>query len=188
MLQTPTYKLQDEVIVHDKHFRIKITSEEIQQRVRELAERISDDYRDKNPLFIGVLTGAAIFTVDLIMNIPYNCELSFLRVNSYLGTDSTGMVNSVIGLKEDITNRHVLIVEDIIDTGITAGHLIDDLRQKNPASLKIATALFKPKALKRNLTPDYVGFEVEPEFVIGYGLDYNGHGRNLKDIYVLKQE
>lgn len=175
-----------EVIVKDKCFTRTITSETIQQRVAELAAKVNSDYQHKKPVFIGVLTGSVFFAVDLLKNISVDCEVSFIRVASYQGINSTGEVTNIIGLKEDIKDRDVLIIEDIIDTGNTVSYLIKELSQKKPASIKIATALFKPKALLHEIKPHYIGFEIEPDFVVGYGLDYDGFGRNLNDIYVLK--
>lgn len=176
-----------EVIVKDKHFVIKIDSGTIRKRVSELAERLNEDYRGKKPIFVGVLTGAAVFAVDLFTKMDLDCELTFMRVSSYhSGITSSGEVKQVLGLKENIEGRHVVVIEDIVDTGITASYLVEELKKLKPASLKMATALFKPAALKTPVKPDYVGFEIDPEFVVGYGLDYDGYGRNLNDIYVLK--
>jgi hypoxanthine phosphoribosyltransferase len=175
------------VTLKDKQFIVSIPSAVIQQRVAELGQQINREYQGKKPLIVGVLTGAAMFTVDLFKQFDMDCELTFIRVSSYNGgLSSSGQVSSVIGLKEQIEGRHVLVVEDIVDTGETAVHLMKELGSKNPASLKLATALFKPVALKHEVAPDYVGFEVAPDFLVGYGLDYDGLGRNLNDIYVLK--
>jgi len=175
------------VTIKDKHFVIKITAGDIQKRVGELASEINKDYSGKNPIIVGVLTGAAMFTIDLFKQLEDECELTFIRVSSYNGgLTSSGNVANVVGLKENIEGRHVLLVEDIIDTGHTAMHLFSELKKLKPASLKIATALYKPAAMQHELKPDYTGFEVDPEFLVGYGLDYDGLGRNLNDIYVLK--
>ncbi|MDQ3050471.1 MAG: hypoxanthine phosphoribosyltransferase [Bacteroidota bacterium] len=176
-----------EVTIKDKTFTVSITSATIQNRIKELAVSINTDYKGKSPIVVGVLNGAVLFTVDLFKQLEMECELSFIRVSSYNGgLTTTGQVASVLGLKENIEGRHVLLVEDIIDTGVTAKHLFEELQKLKPASLKIATALFKPAALKHPFTPDYIGFEVAPDFLVGYGLDYDGIGRNLNDIYVLK--
>lgn len=175
------------VKIKDKEFIIKIASATIQDRVKTLAAQINHDYEGKMPVIVGVLNGAVLFTCDLFKNLNMECELTFLRVSSYHGgLTSSGEVSRVIGLKENIEGRHVLMIEDIVDSGETAMHLFSELQKYNPASLKLATALFKPAALKYDLTPDYVGFEVENDFLVGYGLDYDGLGRNLNDIYVLK--
>lgn len=174
------------VKVHDKEFETFITSEAIQKRVAELGAILNIEYNNKRPLFIGVLNGALIFMADLIKNITVECEMSFIKVSSYSGLSSTGNVKNLIGLSESIKDRHVIVVEDIIDTGDTAVYIIEELKKQQPASLKFATILFKPAALKRDIKPDYVGFEIPPDFVVGYGLDYDGLGRNLNDIYKLK--
>lgn len=175
-----------DVKVHDKTFTPFITADRIQVRVAELGAEIDRDYAGKKPLLIGVLNGSVIFMADLLRNIKSSCEIGFIRVSSYHGTETTGHVKSVMGLNEDLSGRDIIIVEDIIDTGDTAVYLIDEIKKKNPASVKFATILFKPAALRQNVKPDYVGFEIPPAFVVGYGLDYDGLGRNLADIYQLK--
>jgi hypoxanthine phosphoribosyltransferase len=175
-----------EVTIHDKTFVPFISASKIQARIKELGSLIDHDYSDKRPLLIGVLNGSAIFMADLLRNINEACEIAFIRVSSYEGTNSTGKVKSMMGLEDSIHGRHVILVEDIIDTGDTAKYLIEELTAKNPASLRFATILFKPTALKHEINPDYVGFEIPPAFVVGYGLDYDGLGRNLPDIYQLK--
>jgi hypoxanthine phosphoribosyltransferase len=175
-----------DVQVHDKIFTPFITAAQIQQRVAEMGALINTEYAGKKPLLIGVLNGSVIFMADLLRHIHSACEIGFIRVSSYQGTSSSGAVKNVMGLNDDLTGRDVIIVEDIIDTGDTAVYLIEEIRKKNPASLKFATILFKPAALKHDLQPDYVGFEIPPAFVVGYGLDYDGLGRNLADIYQLK--
>lgn len=176
-----------EVTIKDKTFTVSITSQTIQERITQLSKIINNDYKGKTPIILGVLNGAVMFVVDLFKQLEMECELSFIRVSSYnSGMTSSGKISSVIGLKENINGRHVLVVEDIVDTGETVRHLFEELQQLKPASLKLATALFKPQALKHPLKPDYIGFEVAPDFLVGYGLDYDGIGRNLNDIYVLK--
>ena len=175
-----------DVQVHDKIFTPFITAAQIQQRVAEMGALSNTEYAGKKPLLIGVLNGSVIFMADLLRHIHSACEIGFIRVSSYQGTSSSGAVKNVMGLNDDLTGRDVIIVEDIIDTGDTAVYLIEEIRKKNPASLKFATILFKPAALKHDLQPDYVGFEIPPAFVVGYGLDYDGLGRNLADIYQLK--
>ncbi|MFI5218434.1 MAG: hypoxanthine phosphoribosyltransferase [Bacteroidia bacterium] len=177
----------ESIKIKDKEFRVLISANEIQQRVKSIAEKINHDYNGKQPLFLGVLNGAFLFMADLFKSISLECEISFIRVSSYNGTASSGNIKNVIGLNENISGRDVIVVEDIVDTGDTAKYLFDELKKHNPASVKLATFLFKPKALKQNIKPpDYAGFEIDPAFVVGYGLDYDGFGRNLNDIYVLK--
>jgi len=178
--------LMTDVQVHDKIFSTFISAQKIQTRVAEMGAEIDRDYKGKNPLLIGVLNGSVIFMADLLRNIKTPCEIGFIRVSSYEGTSSSGKVKNVMGLEDDIQNRDVIIVEDIIDTGDTAVYLIDEIKKKNPASIRFATILLKPDALRHKLNCEYVGFEIPPAFVVGYGLDYDGWGRNLADIYQLK--
>jgi len=175
------------VKIKDKEFTVLISAEKIQERVSDIAGQINNDYRNKTPLFIGVLNGAFLFTADLFKKIDLTCELSFVRVSSYSGTSSTGTVRNLIGLNEDLKDRDIIVIEDIVDTGDTMVYLLDELKKHSPASVRLATAVFKPKALRHPIRPDYVGFELPPAFIVGYGLDYDGIGRNLNDIYVLKE-
>ncbi|MFB0908256.1 MAG: hypoxanthine phosphoribosyltransferase [Spirosomataceae bacterium] len=173
--------------VKDKYFKTLIPSQDIQARVVEIANLLNADYADKNPLLIGVLNGSFIFLSDLFKCINIDCEVTFMRVSSYENLRSTGKVTQIIGLKEDIADRHVLIVEDIVDTGQTLVNVKEQLVKMKPASLKVVTLLNKPDAMLKPLPLDYVGFKIENNFVIGYGLDYDGHGRNLTDICVLSE-
>ena len=166
-------------------FEPYITRERIQARIEELAREITAEFAGKKPLFLCVLNGAAPFASELFLNVETDAEITFIRLKSYEGTSSTGTVKEVMGLTEDIAGRPVIVVEDIVDTGNTIRRLVDDLEARNPAQVKIATLLFKPESLRCDVTPDYVGFEIPPNFIIGYGLDLDGLARNLKDIYVL---
>lgn len=170
----------------DKEFIVMIAAEKIQLRVKDIAAEINTQYNGKQPLFLGVLNGAFLFMADLFKNINLQCEISFIKVTSYSGTASSGQVKNLIGLNENISGRDIIVVEDIVDTGDTMKYLLDELKKQNPASVKLATILFKPEALRQDVKPDYVGFKIPPAFVVGYGLDYDGLGRNLNDIYVLK--
>lgn len=167
-------------------FEPYITREEIDARIKDLGKQITNDCAGKLPLFLCVLNGAFPFASDLIRSVDMDAEISFIRLKSYSGTQSTGTVKEVLGLNEDIKGRTVIVVEDIIDTGHTIHKLINDLKAKEPAELKIATLLFKPEALVRDVKPDYVAFEIPKKFIIGFGLDLDGLARNLNDIYVLK--
>lgn len=169
-------------------FRPFITSDSIKEQVSKLGKRISADYAGEYPLLICVLNGAAPFAVDLFRALDIDAEITFIRLKSYEGTDSTGVVKQVMGLTENLEGRHVIIVEDIIDTGCTMQRLNADILAMKPASVRIATLLFKPEALKVQVSPDYVGFEIPKKFIIGYGLDIDGMARNLNDIYVLDDE
>lgn len=165
-----------------------ITNDTIQGRISELAQEINKDYAGKRPLFLCVLTGAFPFAADLFRAIDIDAEISFIRLKSYEGTSTTGKVKEVMGLTEDLQGRDVIIVEDIVDTGTTITKLIEDLKAKGTASIKVATLLFKPESVKFDLKPDYVGFPIPSKFIIGFGLDLDGLARNLRDIYVLEED
>lgn len=169
-------------------FEPYITGEQISKRIEEIAQDIKRDCAGKNPLFICVLNGAFPFAADLFRACEeIDAEITFIRLKSYEGTGSTGVVKEIIGLKEDIKGRTVIVVEDIVDTGNTIERLISDLKAKEPEQVKVATLLFKPEALVKDVKPDYVGFPIPKKFIIGFGLDLNGKARNLRDIYMLKE-
>jgi len=170
----------------DKVFTIAISSSEIQDRIHRLAEEISNEYADKCPVILGVMNGVYRFAADLTRHFDFECRVDFLKVSSYEGTASSGKVKSQAGLREDIQGRDVLILEDIVDTGTTISHLLPILAEFKPKTLKIATLLFKPDAYRKSHNIDFVAFEIPDNFVVGYGLDYNGMGRNLNSIYQLK--
>ena len=166
-----------------------VTSEEIQDKVCELGERITEDYQGEDLLLVGILRGAVVFLSDLMRHLELSCEIDFMDISSYgSGTSSSGVVRILKDLEEDITDRHVLIVEDIIDTGLTLSYLLRSLLARNPASLEICALLSKPSRRRVDLEVKYLGFEVPDEFVVGYGLDYAGAYRNLPDICILKPE
>ena len=168
---------------------VLITSKEIDDKVREIGARITEDYKGEKPLLIGILRGAVVIMSDLMRHIDLQCELDFMDISSYgTGTSSSGVVRILKDLEEDITDRHVLIVEDIIDTGLTLSYLLRSLQARKPASLEICALLSKPSRRRADLDVRYLGFEVPDEFVVGYGLDYAGAYRNLPDICVLKPE
>jgi len=168
---------------------VLIPSSDIQEKVRELGERITEDYRGERPLLVGVLRGAVIVLGDLMRKIDLPCEIDFMDISSYgTGTSSSGVVRILKDLEEDITGRHVLVVEDIIDTGLTLSYLLRSLQARKPASLEVFALLSKPSRRRVELDVKYLGFEVPDEFVVGYGLDFAGAYRNLPDICVLKPE
>jgi hypoxanthine phosphoribosyltransferase len=172
----------------DKEFGVSLDSEEIQKIIKQIAEKINMDYNDKErPLFISILNGSFMFTADLLKQIDFNCEITFLKLSSYLGTSTTGSVKELIGINENIQGRHVIVLEDIVDTGITLEQIVLELNKQKPADIRIATFLFKPAAYKKDIKINYVGKEIPNDFIIGYGLDYDGLGRNLPDIYTLIQ-
>ena len=178
----------EQITIGSKQFIPYLREETILQRVAALAETINKDYQDKDPLFIGILNGSFMFASDLLKKITIPCELSFIRVSSYEGIESSGAVKQVLGLQENIFNKHVVILEDIVDSGLTMEQVLAHLQERGPRSLEVATLLLKPECLERDLKLPYVGFEIPDKFVVGYGLDYDGQGRNLKDIYQLAEE
>lgn len=172
--------------VRDLEFETYISYQSIQERIREIADRINTDYAGKSPLFIGILNGVFMFAADLMKGINLDAEISFVKLSSYQDTQTTGDIKELIGLKESIEDLDIVIIEDIIDTGETIAHVIKKLQQLGPRSVEIATLLLKPDIFNKNIPLKYVGFKIPHKFVVGYGLDYNGHGRNLKDIYQIK--
>ena len=169
--------------VHDKQFETYLSNEVIQEQVKRIAEQINKDYAGKRPLFIAILNGSFMFASDIFKQLSLEAEICFIKLASYKGMRSSGRVVSTIGLEEDIFGKDVIIVEDIVDTGKTLHHFLPKLLHQQPKSLKIATLLHKPEATEFPLTLDYVGFSIPNKFVVGYGLDYSGLGRNLKEIY-----
>jgi hypoxanthine phosphoribosyltransferase len=169
--------------VHDRLFETFLSEEMIQAKVAQLAQQINHDYEGKKPLFIAILNGAFMFAADLFKHLTIDAEICFIKLVSYKGMRSSGHVTTAIGLDQDLYNRDVVLVEDIVDTGKTLGLFIPKLQHQHPASLKIAALLHKPEATKHALDLNYVGFTIPDKFVVGYGLDYDGLGRNLKEIY-----
>ena len=172
----------------DKEFELTLPSGKIQTRVEELASEISNDLKDLNPVFLGILNGSFMFAADLLKKLSFDARITFLKLVSYKGTTSSGKVTQLIGFSQDIKNLHVVILEDIVDTGTTIDTIISQLNGYQPASIRVATLLYKPEACKEEIKPDYIGFTVPDEFVIGYGLDYMGYGRKYEDIYTLVTE
>lgn len=173
------------VKIKDKTFRTFIPEEQIAERVKAVAERINEDLADKNPLFLAVLNGSFIFAADLMRNITIPCEISFVKLASYQGTTSTGVIKEVIGLNEDLSGRTVVILEDIVDTGFTIKRMIETLGTRSPESVHVCTLLLKPGKLQVPLNIEYAAMEIPNDFIVGYGLDYDQQGRNLRDIYTL---
>jgi len=171
--------------IKDKQFTISIPSEVIQREIKRVADEINRDLAGKNPLFLSVLNGAFMFTADLMKLIDIPCEVSFVKLASYQGISSTGQIKEVIGINEDISDRTLVIIEDIVDTGLTMQRLLDTLGTRGPRDIKIATLLLKPDKLQVNLSIDYVAMSIPNDFIVGYGLDYDGCGRNYPDIYTI---
>jgi hypoxanthine phosphoribosyltransferase len=177
----------DRITLKDKTFTINIPQAKIQQRIAEMAQEINSDLKGASPVFLCVLNGAFLFASDIFRRINIECEISFLRVSSYEGTKSSGTVKSLVGVSDNLKDRVVVILEDIVDTGDTAVYLLDELKKHQPREVRFASLLFKPNALRQELKLDYIGFEVPNDFLVGYGLDYDGLGRNLQDIYKLAE-
>ena len=175
----------EQVQILDRVFTISLHSDEINKHIKRVAEQINRDLEGKNPIFMSVLNGSFMFTADLMKHITIPCEVSFVKLASYQGVASTGTIKEVIGINEDLSNRTVVIVEDIVDTGLTMQRLLESVGTRMPKDIYIATLLLKPDKLKVNLKIDYVAFEIPNDFIVGYGLDYEGYGRNLPNIYTV---
>ena len=178
----------DKIRVKDKTFAVSIPEAEIKAQVRRVAADITRDMEGKDPLFLPVLNGAFMFAADLLREITIPCEVSFIKLASYQGMHSSGSVREVIGLASDITGRHVVIVEDIIDTGLSMAHMIETLEKHNPASISVCSLLVKPEALRVKVPIDYCCLEIPNDYIVGYGLDYDGFGRNTKNIYTITED
>ena len=177
--------------VLDKKFLISIKSIEIQKAISDIANKMNSDLKGKEVIFVCILNGAFMFASDLLKKIKFNCQISFLKLASYEGTSSSGNVKKLIGINEgtndNYRNKTIVIIEDIVDSGITIESIINQLSEYQPEEIKIATLLFKPNAYKQNFEIDYVGIKIPNDFIIGFGLDYNGFGRNLNQIYTLTE-
>ncbi|GAB4149072.1 MAG: hypoxanthine phosphoribosyltransferase [Bacteroidia bacterium] len=180
--------MDESIRLGDKTFVPYLQADVINDAVVRVADQINFDLSGQKPLFLVVLNGAFIFAADLLRNIRLECEISCVKFSSYHGTTSTGVVNELIGLKEDIAGRTVVIIEDIVDSGNTIVKIVDLLKSKHAGDIRIATLLYKPQAYNKNQHIHYRGLEIPNDFIVGYGLDYDGLGRNLKDIFVIKSE
>ena len=169
--------------IHDREFVKSISREEIDKEIKRVAAQINHDYAGKRPLFLGVLNGSFMFVADLLKNIELECEISFVKLSSYQGTETTGQVREVIGLSESLEGRDVIILEDIVDTGHTMHKMMQSLKNSNPASVEIASLFVKPARMQVPVDVKYALFTIPDRFIVGYGLDYDGFGRNLPDVY-----
>jgi hypoxanthine phosphoribosyltransferase len=174
-----------EIRIHDRMFRELITEEAIQKRTAEIAMLINRDFNGKDIVFLGILNGAFLFAADLFRRIHIQARISFVKLASYEGIGSSGTIKELIGWNEEIRNKTIIVIEDIVDTGNTLERIVDELLIRKVSDVKVATLLFKPAAYLKNIPLDYTGFEIPDEYVVGYGLDYNGYGRNLPSVYVL---
>lgn len=173
--------------IKGKKFALMLSSTVLQSRVNELAERINIDFKDKTPVVIVVLNGAYVFATDLLRKLELELEIAFVKFVSYEGLATTGTVDEVIGLDKNIHDRDVLVIEDIVDTGLTMNEILRLLKSHHPASIATATLLYKPESIKKEVKLQYIGFEIPSDFVVGYGLDFDGFGRNLPEIYKLEE-
>lgn len=183
--QNIVYLEMAQITIKDKTFKTSIPEAEILKRIQVVADRINQDMKDKNPLLLAVLNGSFIFAADLMRMLTIPCEISFVKLASYQGTTSTGTIKEVLGINEDLTNRTVIIVEDIVETGLTMKRMIETLGTRNPESIHICSLLVKPERLQVPLEIDYAVMEIPNDFILGYGLDYDHQGRNLRDIYTI---
>ena len=174
---------KENIRIKDKEFKPYLPAQELDRIIGELADRINRDYAGKSPILLTMLNGAFMFAADLVKKITIECRISMVKVSSYQGMQSTNRVQDLIGLQESIENEDILIIEDIVDTGVTMEHVLDMLKDKKPKSVAICSLLFKPDKFTKNYKVDYIGKSIPNEFVVGYGFDYDGYGRNLPDIY-----
>ena len=179
--------IMKQVKLADKSFQLYIDSKKINLAIDEVAKKINEDYKGKCPLFLCVLNGSFLFAADLLKRFKGECEVSFVKISSYDGTSSSGELRKLIGLNEKIEGRDVIVVEDIVDTGFTLEGVYEQLKSHKPKTIKTATLLFKPNAYQKDIEINYSALSVGNEFLVGFGLDYNGLGRNLEDIYIIKE-
>ena len=178
----------DKIQLLDRKFKTMIPAEEIDAAVQRVADKLNERYKGKTPIFLGVLSGAFLFLSDLVRKTTFDCRLAFVKISSYDGTQSTGTVKQHLGIDFDIEGKDIIIIEDIVETGHSMNYLLDYLKERNPASISICTLFFKPEKFLYEYNIDYVAMPIGNEFIVGYGLDYNQIGRNLKDIYVLDED
>ena len=175
------------VRLKDKSFQLFIDSKELNDSIESLSNKINQDYSDREPIFLCVLNGAFVFAAELIKRFNHECQVSFVKLSSYQGVQSSGTIHSLIGLNEDIKEKDVIIVEDIVDTGQTIANIVENILNKNPRSIEVATLLYKPKSYQKQIPIKYRAIEIGNDFIVGFGLDYNGLGRNLEEIYIIEK-
>ena len=171
------------ITLHDKTFELYIPHNEIIDSIKKIAVQIKAETANEEPIFLSVLNGSFMFAADLMKYIDFNCQLSFVKLSSYEGTESTGKIHSLIGLNQNLAGKTVIILEDIVDRGVTLEHIVNTVSALNPKQIKIATMLYKPDAYEKDIKIDYIGLSIPNDFIVGYGLDYNELGRNYCDIY-----
>lgn len=176
------------ITINNKKFVKSLPNEEIQKHITKVAKQINEEWKGERPIFLCVLNGAFVFAADLVRKVKLDCDIAFVKLASYSGLSSTGHIREIMGLNIDVTNRVVIIVEDIVETGLTMSHMIETLKAQNPKAVRVATLLTKPDRLKVKVPLNYVAFEIPNDFIVGYGLDYDGLGRNLPDIYTLEEK
>ena len=175
------------VRLKDKNFQLFIDSKELNDSIESLSNKINQDYSEREPIFLCVLNGAFVFAAELIKRFNHECQVSFVKLSSYQGVQSSGTINSLIGLNEDIKEKDVIIVEDIVDTGQTIANIVENILNKNPRSIEVATLIYKPKSYQKQIPIKYRAIEIGNDFIVGFGLDYNGLGRNLEEIYIIEK-
>ena len=175
------------VRLKDKNFQLFIDSKELNNSIESLSNKINQDYSEREPIFLCVLNGAFVFAAELIKRFNHECQVSFVKLSSYQGVQSSGTINSLIGLNEDIKEKDVIIVEDIVDTGQTIANIVENILNKNPRSIEVATLLYKPKSYQKQIPIKYRAIEIGNDFIVGFGLDYIGLGRNLEEIYIIEK-
>jgi len=173
----------NKITIQDKHFELLIPHEKISHAIVNIANRMNNELADKNVLFLGILNGSFMFASELLQLINFQCRVSFLKLVSYQGSASSGAIKRLIGINEDIAGKVVVVLEDVIDSGLTITDIIQQLKGSEPAEIRIAALFIKPENFHQNVKVDYTGLEIPGDFIIGYGLDYNGYGRNLMNIY-----
>ena len=175
------------VKLHDKHFKLFMDYEIIISKIEDLVNVLNLTYSEKKPIFLCVLNGSFLFASELIKRFNHECEVSFVKLSSYQGVSSTGLVKNLLGINDDLKGRNIIIVEDIVDTGNTIYSVTQEIKKHKPKSIEVATLLFKPKAYQKKLPINYPAIKVGNEFLVGFGLDYNGIGRNLEDIFIIEE-